>query len=122
MSIITESEFLLNDLIECTSVTFWNERTPVFRSGQLIKYREWGKWDTSGYTHLYYFPQKNYYVVFEQYTGSCDGCLGRYGFDEEDEEKLYMHVLRHNAAKSYVSEDKEEAERYYNNQAKYPWE
>lgn len=112
MSIITESEFLLNDLVDCKTV-WMDYYMPVFKSGQMLYCKAWGKYDTSGYSHLYYFPQKNYYVVFDQYTGSCDGCLGKYGFHDEEDEELYVHILRHNAAKSYVTSDKDEAQRYY---------
>lgn len=49
----------------------------LFNSGELKKCYKAGRYDRSEYVHLYFFVEKNYFVVFSNYTGSCEGCYSK---------------------------------------------
>ena len=136
VSIITELSFLLDDVIdlECFNLNSYSDaydtlcrlsNYPIFKSGQLLDHVKWGKYNTSGFSQLYYFPTQEYYVVVEHYTGSCDGCLNCYDneieYEDEDEKGKLLQILRHNVTKSYVTTNRDDAMTFYKHQNTCSW-
>ena len=61
-----------------------------------------GTYNSTSVQQLYYFSEKNYYVVISAYVGSCDGCIN-------DTEQHIEDIV----SRAYVTHDKYEAISYY---------
>jgi hypothetical protein len=121
VSIITESQFLIDDLSldqECPSLqeNNWshgirstivhNLKKGIFRNGKLIK-KSILCWPHETFICAYLFKEKGYYCIVECNTGTCSGCI-----KEETVNEFFHKAIQ----KAYVTSDGKDAAEYYRRQ------
>lgn len=100
MNIIEQKAFLLKDLkehwkeitknyeksfedLELEESTLWElNKNGAFKSGKRIQAGHFGEYTTYESVGLYYFEERNMYVLLAIYHGSCDGCIGNHYSDD----------------------------------------
>ena len=113
MSIISEASYLISNLIsfknETTNDTYCileyttNNNISLFTSGTLLSSKLINAYND--FVQLYYFPEKQYYVVIGGFISSCDGCM----------EPPTIEHIKNIIYKSYVINDFDKAQTYYDN-------
>jgi hypothetical protein len=123
-SIITERKFLISDIVDEIMLLnddkyndetdcIYDAKTKFFKSGILLQYEQYGEYSDSSIMQLYYFRDKKYYVIINNYVGSCTGCLeGEYNTINP------YKILVHNIEKSYIVDNYKDAITYFKNTIK----
>ena len=113
VSIITESQFLIEDLSldqECSRgirrTIIHNLQKGIFRNGRLIK-KSILCWPHETFICVYAFKDKGYYCIVECNTGTCSGCL---------KDETVNDFFRKAVLKAYVTTSNTDAAEYYKKQ------
>lgn len=113
MSIINEMSYLISNLIDfknenikddyCILKSVAYNNMSLFKSATLLASKLIGA--NNDFAQLYHFPEKQYYVVIGGFISSCDGCM----------EPPTIEHIKNIIYKSYVINDFEKAQSYYDN-------